>query len=112
MSNKINKEKDQSYVLQFYEMVEANNEYKSPKGWDKIVGKQNTIFHFEFEILYKKGNTNQVVDRLLRKVGEDDALYSNLVVTPKWISNVQTKYVNNIETKKITSKLKDNNSTR
>jgi hypothetical protein len=48
---------------------------------------------FDFEILYKKGKENLVVDGLSRKYGGDATLCVISIVIPEWISDVQTKYV-------------------
>jgi hypothetical protein len=46
---------------------------------------------FYFEILYKKGKENQVVDSLSRKEEGDATLCSISIVIPEWISNVQAE---------------------
>jgi hypothetical protein len=70
------------------------------------MGKQNPSFYFE--ILYKKGKENQVVDSLSRKEEGDVTLCSISIVIPEWISDVQAKYVKNLEIKKIIKEVNNN----
>jgi hypothetical protein len=55
VSNIMIKEKTQACVLHFYATVDAFDEEKSPKRWES-----KYPWSFEFEILYKKGDGNQV----------------------------------------------------
>jgi hypothetical protein len=51
---------------------------------------------FDFEILYKKGKENLVVDGLSRKDEGDATLCAISVVTLEWISDVQVDYMKNM----------------
>jgi len=63
---------------------------------------------FDFDILYKKGKENLVVDRLSRKLDNDSTLCVLSIIIPKWISEVQTEYIKNPEIRRIIEEVEIN----
>jgi hypothetical protein len=44
-----------------------------------------TLFGYDYEIIYKKGNGNVVVDSLSRKYEEDGSPFSLSFIVPYWL---------------------------
>ena len=62
---------------------------------------ESKIQVFYFNILYKNGKENRVVDNLSRKNESYASLCAISIVVPRWISEFQSEYVKDTETRKI-----------
>ena len=61
---------------------------------------------YEFEIIYKKGKQNVVVDALSRKDEDVEAfLYTILIIQPKWITEARDEWKNGMEVWTLIHKL-------
>jgi hypothetical protein len=63
---------------------------------------------FDFDILYKKGKENLVVDGLSRKLDNDATLCAMSIIIPEWISEVQTEYIKNPEIRRLIEEVERN----
>jgi len=51
------------------------------------------IFGYDYEIIYKKGKENVVVDALSRKYEEDGSLFSLSFIVPYWLQVVHREWL-------------------
>jgi hypothetical protein len=63
---------------------------------------------FDFDILYKKGKENLVVDGLSRKLDNDATLCAISIIILEWISEVQTEYIKNPEMRRLIEEVERN----
>jgi hypothetical protein len=53
------------------------------------------LFGYDYEIIYKKGKENVVVDAISRKYEEDGSLFSFSFIVPEWIQGVHQEWLQN-----------------
>ena len=66
---------------------------------------------FYFDILYKKGKENIVIDCLSRNHESGASICGVSLVVPKWISKVQIENVKDPETRKLIEEVESNKET-
>jgi hypothetical protein len=60
------------------------------------------LFDYDYEIIYKKGKKNVVVDALSQKYEEDRSLFSLSFIVPDWLQAIRQEW---LQDPKITSLL-------
>jgi hypothetical protein len=60
---------------------------------------------YDYEIIYKKGKDNIVLDALSRQHEEDDSLFSLSLLVPDWIEEVSQEWLTHQTTSKLIQRL-------
>jgi hypothetical protein len=68
------------------------------------------LFGYDYEIVYKKGKENVVVDALSRKYEEDKSLFSLSFIVPDWLQVVHQEWLQDPKISGLLHQLQHNSS--
>jgi hypothetical protein len=68
------------------------------------------IFGYDYEIIYKKGKENVVVDALSPKYEEDRSLFSLSFIVPDWLQDVRHEWLQDPNISSLLHQLQHNSS--
>jgi hypothetical protein len=68
------------------------------------------LFGYDYEIIYKKGKENVVVDALSQKYEEDGSLFSLSFIVPDWLQVVHQEWLQDPKISSLLHQLQHNSS--
>jgi hypothetical protein len=66
------------------------------------------IFRYDYDIIYKKGKDNVVVDALYKKYEDEGSLFSLSFIVPNWLQVVHQEWLHDPKSLHLIQKLQSN----
>jgi hypothetical protein len=66
------------------------------------------LFGYDYEIIYKKGKDNVVVDALSRKYEDEESIFSLSFIVPDWLQVVHQEWLHDPKSSHLIQQLQSN----